>query len=136
MKFRIFFTTKNLNKLNDPRTPLLPTYSKIWQKKWQKWTFLVFYRIRREKIFKNGSFIFFSIFKKCRFYQKNSKTFIFSLMNSRTLSNITTCAPYLSLAPTFFFMPGIYRNKIKRFCSYTNNYNLFQPILHHTIVKM
>ena len=45
---------------------------------------------------------------------KNSKKFIFffSFMNSRKLSNITTCAPYLSLTPNFFLMSGIYRNKI------------------------
>ena len=43
MKFRIFFTTKNLNKLNDPSTQRSPTYANIWQqiikydKKWQKY---------------------------------------------------------------------------------------------------
>ena len=42
-------------------------------------------------------------------------------MNSRKLSNITTCAPYLSLTPNFFLMSGIYRNKINRFCSYTKD---------------
>ena len=142
MTFRNLFTTKNFDKLNDPRKPLLPTYSKIWQKitKYNKndknGHFSFFYRIRREQIFKNGSFIFFSIFKNVDFIWKTVKSWYFFFNEQSQIVKYHHLCTISQLGTHFFCMPSIYRNKINRFCSYTNNYSLFQPIWHHTLVKM